>query len=472
MGNTACPLAMKDAGKTANTGNTPSKILFVNWPTDQQADHHCDLLAGHDFSDYGIVFLDPLEFAVAHGLRSNCERLSESEYISYNEREFGHFLTGIKRASESLRELLHKGGLLVIRSQIPNSHIKVRKRSSAGSGSYTESVLSAFFWLEDILGKYTFNSCRVKAIRFVAPGDPLSKPFARAGVDCVQTQDFIEKGQREVVAAGGAYFKDPVVSRIVCDDWRGLVYVIPKFRVLHEERMLVEAFQQIVGCHKRQSRRPTWITRYNTELDELSPFKSDIDLAKAQLEAIHIQLTKLQRKQDDLRRVTSILYQCREELTSAVSIALALLEYDVRVLDACENGQVLEAVEKGTKGARVIFMAAACDEGPLPSSNLVQLIDIVDKQQSNVRVKGVLIGNADRSKPPEERTAWFDQDCLELARQSDLCLLPTLELFTIVSHLLRRSDSSNLKSIKASIRRDIFACDSHFELNRKKYGLV
>ncbi|MCK4373409.1 MAG: hypothetical protein KAW61_09680, partial [candidate division Zixibacteria bacterium] len=242
MGTTACAQVRKGAEKTPNTDGTPSKILFINWPTDQQANHHCDLLAGHDFSDYSIVFLDPLEFAVAHGLRSNCQFLSESEYISYNEREFSRFLTGIKRASESLKELLHKGGLLVIRSQIPNSHIKVRKRSSAGSGSYTESVLSAFFWLEDILGKYTFNSCRVKAIRFVAPGDPLGKPFARAGVDCVQTQDFIEKGQRHVVAAGGPYFKDPVVSRIVCDDWRGLVYVIPKFRVLHEERMLVEAF--------------------------------------------------------------------------------------------------------------------------------------------------------------------------------------------------------------------------------------
>ncbi len=471
MGNTACALAMKGAGKTANTGGTPSKILFVNWPTDQQADHHCDLLAGHDFSDYDIVFLDPLEFAVAHGLRSNCQRPSESEYISYNEREFGRFLTGIKRASESLRELLRRGGLLVIRSQVPNSHIKVRKRSAAGTGSYTESVLSAFFWLEDILGKFTFNSSRVKAIRFVAPGNPLGKLFARAGVVCMQTQDFISKGQREVVAAGGPYFKDPVVSRITCDDWRGLVYVIPKFSVLHEERLLIEAFQQVVGGYKRQSSRPTWITDYLTELDKLSPYQSGIDLAKAQLEAIQEQLTKFQRKHDDLRRVTSILYQCREKLTSAVSIALALLEYDVRVLDTCENGVVLEAGGKGTGGARVIFMAVACDEGPLPSSNLVQLIDIVDKQQSNVRVKGVLVGNADRSKPPEERISWFDQECLELARQSDICLLPTVELYTIISHLLRRSDSSKLESIKTSIRRDIIACDSHFKLNRKKYGL-
>ena len=471
MGTTACAQARKGAGKTPNSDGKPSKILFVNWPTDEQTNHHCDLLAGHDFSDYSIVFLDPLEFAVAHGLRSNCQRLSESEYISYNEREFGRFLTSIKRASESLRELLHKGGLLVLRSQVPNSHIKVRKRSSAGSGSYTESVLSAFFWLEDILGKYTFNSCRVKAIRFVAPGDPLGKPFARTGVDCVQTQDFIEKGQREVIAVGGPYFKDPVVSRITCDDWRGLVYVIPKFCVLNEERLLVEPFQQVVGRHKRQSSRPTWITRYLTELDELSPYQSGIDLAKAQLEAIHIQLTKLQRKQDDLRRLTSMLYQCREELTSAVSIALALLEYDVRVLDACESGVVLEAAGKGTGGVRVIFMAAACDEGPLPSSNLVQLRDIVDKQKSSVRVKGVLIGNADRRELPEERTTWFDQECLELARQSDLCLLPTLELYTIVGHLLRRSDSSNLESIQASIRRDIIACDSHFKLNHKKYGL-
>jgi len=58
-----------------------------------------------------------------------------------------------------------------------------------------------------------------------------------------------------------------------------------------------------------------------------------------------------------------------------------------------------------------------------------------------------------------------------LARQCDLCLLPTAELYTIIGHLLRRSDSSKLQSIKTSIRRDIIACDSHFKLNRKKYDL-
>ena len=216
--------AKKSIPKASKAGKPASKLAFANWTVDSSTYESCDLLAGVDFSGYNIVFLDPLEFAVTHELRKNCSDLSETEYYAYDEREFGRYLVGIKQGSAAIIDVLSRGGLLVLRSQIPNSHIKVRKRTTAGGGTYTQSLLSAFFWLEEILGKYSFKSCHLRAVKFLVPNDPVSKVFGRAAVDCIQTQNVVAKGRREIIAAGGPYFKDPIVSRLTSVDWPGLVY--------------------------------------------------------------------------------------------------------------------------------------------------------------------------------------------------------------------------------------------------------
>lgn len=160
-------VAKKVEKKTSKTGKPAVKVMFANWTVDLPTCELYDLLAGDDFSQCNVLFLDPLEFAITHGLRNNITDLSETEYFPFDEREFGRYLVGIKQASAGLMALLNRGGLLVLRSQIPNSHIKVSKRTSAGSGTYTQSLLSAFFWLEEILGKYSFKSCQFRAIRYL-----------------------------------------------------------------------------------------------------------------------------------------------------------------------------------------------------------------------------------------------------------------------------------------------------------------
>jgi hypothetical protein len=128
-------------------------------------------------------------------------------------------------------------------------------------------------------------------------------------------------------------------------------------------------------------------------------------------------------------------------------------------------------VAKEKKYERIVFTSASSDDGPIESSAVDSFKKIVDQQNSKASTKGVLIGNADRGRPPLERSVWFDDECLDLARQSNICLMPSDELFTIVSYLIKKAESKNLDDLKASICRDIITCDSQFELNRKKYLL-
>lgn len=462
---------VKDNRQTIDASIPANKVMFVNWSVDQQAYNQCDLLAGEDFSDYNIIFLDPLEFAATHGLRNNLSDLSETEYFPFDEREFGRFLVGIKQGSSALIALLNRGGLLVLRSQIPNSHIKIRKKTSAGSGTYTQSLLSAFFWLEEILGKYSFKSCHLRAVRYLVPNDPVSKIFGKAGVDCIQTQDIIAKGRREVIAAGGPYFKDAIISRLTSSDWPGLVYVTPKFSVKEETGLLIDAFTQVYDRHQLNPNRPKWIGQYESQLDDLSPFHNDIGLLEVQMEALKRQLASVQHKHEDLRQLTDILHRERDDMASAVEIALKRIGFTTHVLSCEHDSTVWVAVETENDGDRVIFSAASSDEGPVHASDIDSFKKVVDQQKSNTPTKGVLIGNADRGRPPEQRTEWFEVDGLDLARQSDICLISSAEFFAIVTYLMRKAESDNLDNLKASIRREIMACDSQLELNRQKYRL-
>lgn len=456
---------------TTDVSKRVDKVMFVNWSVDQQAYHHCDLLSGEDFGDCNIIFLDPLGFAAAHGLRNNLSDLSETEYFPFDEREFGRFLVGIKQASTALIALLNRGGLLVLRSQIPNSHIKVRKRTSAGSGTYTQSLLSAFFWLEEILGKYSFKSCHLRAVRYLVPNDPVSKVFAKAAVDCIQTQNIIAKGRREVIAAGGPYFKDAIISRLTSSEWSGLVYVAPKFSVKEETELLVDAFTQVYDRHQLNPNRPKWIGHYESQLDELSPFHNEISLLEVQMEGLKKQLASLQHKHEDLRQLINMLHRERDDMASAVEIALKRIGFVIHVLSCEHDSTVWVAVQTENDGERVIFSAASSDAGPIESARVERFKQVVDQQNSQTPTKGVLIGNADRGRPPEERSEWFEFDCLDLARQSDICLMPSAELFAIVTYLMKKAESDNLDDLKASIRREIIACDSQLELNRQKYRL-
>ena len=464
-------IAANDNQQSTDISKSVGKVMFVNWSVDDRDYNQCDLLIGINFSDCNILFFDPLEFANAHGLRNNVSDLSETEYFPFDEREFGRYLVGVKHGSSALINVLNNSGLLVLRSQIPNSHIKVRKRTVAGGGTYTESLLSAFFWLEEILGKYSFRSCHLEAVKYLVPNDPVSRVFGQAAVDCIQTQNIITKCHREVVAAGGAYFKDSIISRLTSDEWPGLIYVVPKFKIKNETGLLIDAFTKVYERHQVNPYRPNWVGGYESKLDDLSPYSNEIGLLEVQMEGLKKQMASLQHKHEDLMQLTNMLYQERDDMDSAIEIALSMIGFTTQILSCEHDSTVWLAVRTENKGERIVFTTASSDDGPIESSAVDSFKQIVDQQNYKASTKGVLIGNADRGRPPLKRTDWFEDECLELARQSNICLMSSAELFAIVSYLMKKAESDNLDNLKVSICREIVACDSQLELNRKKYRL-
>lgn len=459
---------------TAGVQIEPKTLLpaiFINWPVDSQDAKQCDLLDGTDFSDYKLAFFDPLEFAISHKYISGGTEISEVVYLSLDEREFLRYLGLIKRAAESIRAFLETGGQLVIRSNIPRAHIKVRKRSATGSMKYTESVVPFFFWLEDIVGVCSFTFCNAKTLKFTTSKNPLADAFEGAAVRCVQTLNSIGKGSFRVIATSGMSAKASAVSMIIPAGLAGQVYLIPYFIVKHEHQKLVEAFEQIASCIESGSTRPAWLSYYESQIMDYSPYRPMIDEVKLQVIALEKQQASLMRKQDLYNSLVDLLFENGPEIISATRVALEIMGFRCLKIPADKAGLVFEAVATGDTSSRILVRVVATESGPIAPTEVENLAGAVSARSAKTPVKGVLIGNPTRSGKPEQRLKWFDDDCLPRARKHNMVLMPTLVLFTVACYLMTRTNTDNIESLKSSLRRDLFDCDSVFVFSRKKYAV-
>ncbi|MCD6250024.1 MAG: hypothetical protein J7J98_06830 [candidate division Zixibacteria bacterium] len=451
---------------------TPQSLaMFVNWSAHDREFPTCNLLDDVDFANYKLIFFDPHRFAIANRLLSPEAEISDVNYVSFKERDFVHYLSGVKRVAASLTQFLGNGGLLVIRSNIPKSHIKVRKRSSTGTRKYTESVISSFFWLEDILGVYSLTYCQAKTLRYLNPKNPLHGVFGKSGIHCVQTLNSTSKAQMEVIATSGSSTNAAAISRLSFDTIPGQIYLVPQFLIKGETAKMVEAFKQIAASAQSGSLRPSWLDYYEKQVRDFSPFRSKIDEVEIKMEALKKQLASLIHKQDVYDDLPHLLFESEGELEIATRTALEILGFTC--LQPTSNGKAsaFEVHPANDKSVRLMVRATHSESGPILVNQVTALQTAIENRTSAIKAKGMLVGNAARYTRPEQRHSWFDEPSTKESKRSDICLMPSLVLFTMACYVMTRHDAENIDALKTSLRRDIIDCDSVFVLSRKKYAI-
>lgn len=442
--------------------------MFVNWPIPDKTADSCDLLDGTDFSNHGLVFFDPLEFARAHGLRSREKNISSVEYVSCSEEAFKRYLSGIKTATASIRELLNNRGVFIIRAQIPNCQFQIRKRSSVGTHKYTESVVSPFFWLEEYLGKYSFQYCNLNTIKFIARSHPLKKALGGYPVSLQQIQNSVDIGHSEVIAASGIAYRSPAITRVWFDHIPGQIYLIPEFVVEMEHVHLVDAFMRLLRGKSFGFDTPKWVEVYEVQLKSINPFTAELERLDREIDALEAEKNAILEKIEATMRLVDLLVESEDCLESAARTAIQTLGFNCLESNSKKADCTFEAL---SEQGNVIIRVASTDNGPVSLDELLELEDIIERQNAKPRPKGILVGNASRLVPPTERGSWFDTDCIEKAQNSDICLMPSFELYTAACHILSKRESSHYDEMRASLRNDLMTCDSQFSLNRRKYGI-
>jgi hypothetical protein len=444
--------------KTKSVGELPEeeyddKVTFVNWNAAREDYDVCDIMDGSDFSDSSIVFLDPLQFAIDHGLWNDEKSVSKIDYITLEDEDVPRYLVGLKLAADTLRRLLDNGAILVLRSNLPNSHIKVSKKSSASQSTYTQGLVSSFFWLEELVGGFSFNYCNHKRLKFLLKEHPLAREFDGDEISCYQTLNSIGHGKMEVIASSGA---SPAVTKIIFQDVPGRVYLIPYFQVENETDRLVEVFRKVLHSPDSATVKPDWVNTHSVRLSRINPYPTLMERIDKQIEHLQALHDEYANERRQIPRLVGLLYQNYFEMQPVVHMALGRLGFKVVPESISYTGETFRIHHKeDEKSCRAMVRVADADKTPIAQKEVQELIDSLDGTHERTRPKGILLGNGERLRPIEQREIWFEDEAIDLAAAHQIALVPTPRLYQAVCFVLEHMNDEDIDERLQAIRDEI-----------------
>jgi len=446
------------------------KHIFINW-SNEGGQNNIDLFQTDDLPDYKLAFFNPLNFALQHKLRQNGQDVSISEYIRFDKDDFMRFMANIKNATKRLKTFLGTDGVLVVRSNMPNSYIQVRRYASQGTQKFTESVLPAFFWLEEFIGKFSFLYRYCNTLEFLDCNNALYRNFTGLPVACWQSHDIIPKGETTVLARCGSYSPFPILTRISLNPEPGEIYFIPEFKVNNENDLLVKAFEEVIFELKSGLLKPAWLYKYEKELEINNPFSVELDEINQKLEMYNKRKAALDNRFNMMKNLTRLLYRTGDDLSLAVREAMEFMGFECRIkLKSYEpiHNAFYATVDNLTPA---IVQVASAETGPVTMEIFDRIKSEIDFTKYDRIPKLILVVNADYTNPPDIRTEPYTDELFDAAKEYGYAIISTMELFETVSYLWCKSKSDIFNTIQASLRKDILTCTGEFRIDERKYLL-
>ena len=462
-------LVSEDTTVVQHSGN--EDILFVNWSEEVEGFDHCDLIDGTELHKYKLVFFDPLNFALRRKLWKADNDCTETCYFGMSESSFKNLLSRIRVVNKSLGKLLDSGGTFVVRSNIPQSYIKIKKKSRSSNRSKTDSIVSTFFWLEEYTGRCQFRESGSKSIRFADPEHSLARFLGDCPVKHMLTQTSIGKGRVEIIAVASNSQGAPAISAIRSRHYPGQILFLPQFDAADESQRLAAGLEAWLQFERESADRPRWLDYYERQLSEYNPYSRTIQKLETKIEQYTKRRKALLRRQDEFSRLSVFLTGGENGLLPAMFTALEVLGYSDLSPVEVEGFKVVKGLAAGCTPRRTFFAFADVHDGPVETHHLESLVEEFDLEEGTAFMKLVVIANVFSDQEPEARPLWFSQECEETSRRLNIALIPSIEFYLATITMMSRLESSKIDAIRDSLRRDIHQSDAEFRINRKKYGI-
>jgi len=200
---------------------------------------------------------------------------------------------------------------------------------------------------------------------------------------------------------------------------------------------------------------PEWVAEAMLPgLEELDALVKEI---KEKIQQGELQLTKANERRAEVTVFRNLLWGAgKHQLETVVREAFSLLGFE-----APEEGN--EHTVLYDAGVKVAIVEIDGSNDQINVEKYRQLLDYVEDTlaDSDIALKGILVGNGYRFEAPDHRGDQFDEACRRGASRQGYCLLSTIELFSAVQAVLE--DSSD--DLKAQIRGDILTTTGDYVLD-------
>lgn len=200
---------------------------------------------------------------------------------------------------------------------------------------------------------------------------------------------------------------------------------------------------------------PVWATKKQFTiknekllLGRMAKNEKKIAEIKEENDEIKIQLEKEVQLKD-------LLFEKGKPLETAVIKALKILGYAAESYD--DGDLEIDQVITSPEGIRYIGESEGKDNKDINVTKYRQLLHALaqDFARDEVEEKafGILFGNAERFKDPEERKLDFTQKCKTDARREKIALIKTVDLFAASKYLSEKTDEAYKKACRDAIHK-------------------
>lgn len=445
------------------------KAIFCDWAGVDDSYNKITLFDIKDLKDYDLLFFDPLYFAIKYHLRKNPQNIYDKEYINFSEENIVKFLNQVKVASEVISNFINSGGTFVIRSNFPNSEIVIRKESNSGSGEYTKSVISPFFWMERYLGKFAFKKNAADEMVYCDKKNPLYDTFKNCYVNAPLCQETISAGKNEVIAHSGKLTMNPIISRVRFTDSKGQIFFIPQFIIENECDHLIEAFVAFADYKDAKPLLPAWASKFEKELDVVDPYEVVVYEINKKIQKLEDEKSALLQKQSELNDFKELLLATGPELVRIVNKAFRFLGfYMIDPPPALKKGN-FDIYLKDKLSPFIVGQIITSKQSTLSIKDINAFTEKIDNCHLSSEPKGLIVANTAYLEDPDKRPIPFTSEFLDANKERNYLLISMPELFEIIRYLISKENSTIKDKIKESIRSEMLECSTFFEINRKKY---
>jgi len=205
---------------------------------------------------------------------------------------------------------------------------------------------------------------------------------------------------------------------------------------------------------------PTWSMKSEHVLPGELDIQKNITKINEQIEELRAQKSNLDSDLIETGKLRGLLYETGTSLEYAVIQALKLLGF------AAENyndGELeLDQVIVSPENIRYIGECEGKDGKPINIDKLRQLIESMNadfaREEVDEKAFGILFGNPNRLKAPDERQEWFTAKCIVGAKREGIALVKTPDLFEVVQYLMENNDTDYAKQCREAIKNCLGEC--------------